>query len=303
MTRRWLYACLPRRVRMAAMAMWLVLSILIGAGTFLFGQEFPLAPEPPSMSDFPPTYEVQIAPTSVKSGTSGSSSPKYWRAGGYDLRGIIEKVYQVDRSRIDLLPSLEDGKRFDFTLRLQTPENQAEIDRRVQHAILEKFHLVANFETRRMDVYALTAPNGETPNLRAARSNSTLEDGFVSSSSSLEFAIESSTSSVHTYDESQTTPPELLQALNRGRGVASYVRGVSISSSTMEQLCRTLETGLDRPVVDETHLTGVYDLEVHPSASTTEDFFASLHEKLGLMITPEHRDVTFLVVRPKSITH
>jgi uncharacterized protein (TIGR03435 family) len=285
--------------------MWLVLSILFGAGTFLFGQDLPLAPKPPSMSDFPPTYEVQIAPTSVKMGTSDSRGPNYWRAGGYDLRGIIERVYQVDRSRIDLLPSLEDGRRYDFTLRLQTPENQADIDRRVQRAILEKFDLVANFETRRMDVYTLTAPNGETASLRAARSNSSLEDGFPfsGSSSSLEFAIASSTSSVYTSDESPTTPPELLQALNRGRGAASYVRGVSISSSTMEQLCRTLETGLDRPVVDETHLTGVYDLEVRPSSSSTEDFFASLHEKLGLMITPEHRDVTFLVVRPKLITH
>jgi len=71
----------------------------------------------------------------------------------------------------------------------------------------------------------------------------------------------------------------------------------------MGQLCRTLEMGLDRPVVDETHLTGVYDIEVHPSSSSTEDFFASLHEKLGLMISPEQRDVTFLAVRPKSITH
>ena len=97
--------------------------------------------------------------------------------------------------------------------------------------------------------------------------------------------------------------PFLHQALDRGRGVVPSVRGVSISRSTMGQLCRTLEMGLDRPVVDETHLTGVYDIEVHPSSSSTEDFFARLHEKLGLMISPEQRDITFLAVRPKSITH
>jgi uncharacterized protein (TIGR03435 family) len=245
------------------------------------------------MPDFPPSYEVHIAPTNLKVGTSDNGGPNYWSASGYDLRAIVERVYHVDRSRIDLSPSLEDGARYDFAVVLPKPEGQEEIERLVQHMISEKFRIVATFVSQPMDVYVLTAPHGETADLRAGRS---APDDFISSSSSsLEFAITSSTSDARASNED---PAELLQALDRGRGVVSSVRGISISGGTMEQLCRTLETGLDRPVIDETDLKGVYDLKVS-SASSTEDFFAKLRDQLGLVLTPARRDVRMFAVRPK----
>jgi uncharacterized protein (TIGR03435 family) len=267
--------------------------MLCGAATVLLGQDLPSGVKPSSMPDFPPSYEVHVAPSSLKVGTSGNSGPNYWSASGYDLRSIIEKVYHLDRSRIDLSPSLEDGTRYDFAVVLPKPEGQEEIERLVQRTISEKFRIVATSVSQAMDVYVLTAPHGETAGLRAARSDP--EDIISSSSSSVEVAISSTSSDARTSNE---VPPELLQALDRGRGVISSVRGISISGGTMEQFCRDLEMGLDRPVIDETGLKGVYDLEVR-SASSTEEFFARLRDQLGLVLTPGRRDVRMLAVRPK----
>ena len=278
---------------MRSVAMTLLFTMMCGASTLLLGQDFPLGVKPPSMPDFPPSYEVHVSPSSLKVGTSDRLGPKYWSASGYDLRAIIERVYHVDRSRIDLAPSLEDGTRYDFTVVLPKPESKEEIERLVQNAISEKFRIAATFVSRSMDVYVLTAPRGETARLRSMRS---APKGAIGSSfSTMDIAITSTTSDGR---PSREVPPEILQALDRGRGVVSSVRGISLSGGTMQQFCRDLEMGLDRPVINETHFKGDYDLEVS-SASSTEEFFARLRDQLGLVLTPARREVSILAVRPK----
>ena len=68
-------------------------------------------------------------------------------------------------------------------------------------------------------------------------------------------------------------------------------------SLTMAQLCQVLESGLDRPIIDETHLPGTYAVNVYSGALSTRDFMRVLCEKLGLVVTPARRDLAMLVVR------
>jgi uncharacterized protein (TIGR03435 family) len=54
---------------------------------------------------------------------------------------------------------------------------------------------------------------------------------------------------------------------------------------------------LDRPVIDETNLDGLYDFNVRTQAENGERFLHALCDQLGLAATPARRNVTMLVVR------
>src|SRR5258708_7276437 len=60
---------------------------------------------------------------------------------------------------------------------------------------------------------------------------------------------------------------------------------------------RLLEDGLERPIIDETGLDGTYDLEVHGDARSNEECLDILRDQLGLVLTPEHRNIEMLVIR------
>jgi hypothetical protein len=60
---------------------------------------------------------------------------------------------------------------------------------------------------------------------------------------------------------------------------------------------RRLEAALDRPVVDETNLTGAYELDVRTDAQTSDQFLHALCDRLGLAATPAKRHVAMLVAR------
>ena len=97
------------------------------------------------------------------------------------------------------------------------------------------------------------------------------------------------------------TPENMKAAMDRQVASGGITVGsISVSGGTIEDFCRQLETGLDRKVVDETHLTGHYDFEVARGDRTRDEFFDMLREQLGLAVTPEQRDVTMLVVRSNA---
>jgi hypothetical protein len=65
----------------------------------------------------------------------------------------------------------------------------------------------------------------------------------------------------------------------------------------MERLCRLLEGMLGRPVVDE---TGVGEGSFEVTMATQRDvgeFLATLRDRFGFVVTPERREVEWLIVR------
>jgi len=73
---------------------------------------------------------------------------------------------------------------------------------------------------------------------------------------------------------------------------------VSGGGVDMEQLCRTLEALLGKPIVNESRIDGHFDVEAQGTGRGREALMALLREKLGLILTPARREIDFLVVRP-----
>ncbi len=235
---------------------------------------------------FPPSYAVHIAPSTTL-GTTSTSAPDYWSVGGFDLKTIVAQAYGVEESRVDFRDAAAAAKRYDVALVLPKAEDHDAMMRRVQDALKEKFNLYIASEDEPTDVYVLTAPYGPGPKLRPAEDSM---GGSISSSSDLVLR-----------KGQQPTPENMKAAMDQQRGSSGIAVGsISVSGGTIEDFCKELERGLDRKVVDETHLTGRFDFDVVRGDRTLDEFFDILREQLGLAVTPEQRDVPMLVVRSNS---
>jgi uncharacterized protein (TIGR03435 family) len=233
---------------------------------------------------FPPSYEVHIT-SSTTLGTTSMSAPDYWSVGGFDLRSIVAQAYGVDESRVDFRDATAAGKRYDVALVLPQAEGHDAMMGRIQDALKQKFNLKIASEDEAMDVYVVTAPYGPGPKLRPADSMG----GFISSFGT-SFALPKG---------QQPTPETIEKAIEQQRASSgiTMLDNISVSGASIEDFCKVLEKGLDRKVVDETHLTGHYDFNVVRGDRTRDGFFDMLREQLGLAFTPEQRDVPMLVVR------
>ena len=78
----------------------------------------------------------------------------------------------------------------------------------------------------------------------------------------------------------------------------SGIRSVSVEGTT-DEFCQTLESRLDRPVVNETNLQGQYAFSAEASPTGKNDFLDRLHDELGLVIESTQRNVEVLVFNPR----
>jgi uncharacterized protein (TIGR03435 family) len=266
----------------------LTVGLLCGGSTIAMEQCLPPQDRPlhrpPLKPDFPPSYEVHISPTTLEVGTSGSSAPDYWSMQGFDLKTLIARAYGFDASRVDFPDTVAAKKRYDMALVLPKEESQETMDRLVQEALRQHFNLTITPESRSMDVYVMTAPNGPGAGLHELHSLG----GFMGT-----------TFEWNSPDGRPPTAEDLEQMMDRLKASSEItVSAIAASDGTVADLCRTLEEGLDRPVVDETHITGQYDFEIKRGDRNKSEFFEMLRENFGLVITPDRRDVEVLAVRP-----
>jgi uncharacterized protein (TIGR03435 family) len=201
---------------------------------------------------------------------------------GYDLRGLLARVYDINPARVDLdTPELVQAQqgaaataRYDVSVSLSGDESDEAIQAILRSGLEERFHLKAFLETHSKDVYVLSAPAGAGTGLR------TVTNLRVSGHrGSPETASE--TGSMITV-EGRVCP-----------GISSA--GIRGRSATLDRLATALEDNLDRLVLDETNLTGVYDFQV-PEYHSRDELFSLLHDRLGLTLTPERREVKVLAV-------
>jgi hypothetical protein len=73
--------------------------------------------------------------------------------------------------------------------------------------------------------------------------------------------------------------------------------GLTALSSSVDEVRRALEDGLHRPILEETGLTDIYDFEIQGEARNTEEFFGTLRDQLGLVLTPTRRSIEIAAVR------
>jgi uncharacterized protein (TIGR03435 family) len=235
--------------------------------------------------DVPPSYEVQISPSKTN-GTSDSQGPGWWVQRGFDLKTVIARVYEKDPSRIILPDALEKQERYDFVLVPPHPMDQPAMHQLLQQAIEKHFHVSTTVESRPADVYVMTVLKGKTP--RAKTGDASLGGGSTGWSSS-EFVI------ARPHGGGPPTSEMIREALSNHK--FAVMSEISASNTRMDGFRRVLEDGLERSVIDETNLNGVYDFAVHGNARSTEEFLCMLREQVGLLLTPEHRNIEMLVIR------
>ena len=119
-------------------------------------------PAPEGKPDIPPSLEVQISPSKTN-GTNENRGPDWWVQRGFDLKAVIAKVYEKDRSRIVLPNTLQNEERYDFVLVPPHQMDPAAMHHLLQQAIQKYFHVSAIVENRPADVYVMTALEGKTP--------------------------------------------------------------------------------------------------------------------------------------------
>jgi uncharacterized protein (TIGR03435 family) len=258
----------------------------------------------PKRPDLPHAFGVHIAPTKKKPGDgSENGGDDFWALEGFQLKAALSRVFGshealFPETRIELPSSMDPRERHDFYLVLAPHDRRQDRNRLMRQGIERYFRVTITHESRSMDVYVLTAPDGQTAAIRDAPQSGGGGVGF--SGFSFEFALpDGEPPTPESFQSLYPTPESMRNAIVSGGSIG----GVSISNGTMEEFCKTLEQGLDRPVVDETGLGGRYDIELSGGHTRTSEFLQRLRTQLGLQLTPARRDVTMLVVRhtPDSI--
>jgi uncharacterized protein (TIGR03435 family) len=201
-------------------------------------------------------------------------------ADGLTLKQHIAQLYDVSPIRIHLPPALNDGQRYDIALVLPAPESTESTNNRILQAIQDYFGVTAAREERLSDVYIVTTANGKSPTPLARPDD---DSSFVGASfSSVRIQV----------PEAVGIPEDFPKPV----GLAA-IRGISLRG-TLDDFCRDIERALDRPVVNETNLTGEYELDVKAGADGENDFLQRLRDQFNLSITPAKRRVEVVVLKP-----
>jgi uncharacterized protein (TIGR03435 family) len=209
-----------------------------------------------------------------------SGGPEYLRVQGFTLRAILARLLNTDERRIEMPPDLDTDERYEFKLGLPVAESWQPIERRLLDGITRHFDISITRERRLVDAYVLTVRAGETLALHRAS-----EQGGGTGAGSIEYSTTLGS------DRPEPGPPPAH------RGSLHTIGPLSMPGSTLDDLARSLEELLGRPVVDETGLVGRYDIEVRGNHEGVEAFLAALQDQLGLTVTRARHEVEMLVVQ------
>jgi uncharacterized protein (TIGR03435 family) len=227
--------------------------------------------------------DVHITPSTMRVGsTSMEAGSDHWSARGYDLKTLISQIYDMDSRRIDYAEDGSGNTRYDVNLTLTDDVDDDGMQRMLKDALEKKFRLTITPESRAMDVYVLTAPNGPGSALHRHGTGAMTK---LAAGDAEDFGLEAG-----------------QQITYEGRDCTgkSSANGIAASAGSISEFRRTLEPDLDRLLVDETNLKGNYDFKIGNYANQQE-LFKLLHEQLGIMVTAAQRKVTMLTVRPTQV--
>jgi len=179
------------------------------------------------------------------------------------LKDLIRLAYQVKEHQISG-PAWMATEKYEIVATMPPGANRSQVPEMLRALLAERFHLKLHRETRKMAVYALVAAKGG-PKLTAAAgpANGRAGSGWTSS--------------------------------NGGRVLAK--------ASSMAAFADLLSKAADRPVIDRTGLTGLYDFDLTytPELSATAadagpTLAAALLEQLGLKMERREMQVEVLVI-------
>ena len=233
-----------------------------------------------------PPRALRISPSGRerREGPLVVSSPQRVSADGFTLKELVAWAYRADARHVELPADINDGERYHARLELPAPESWPTIDRLVQEGLGRHFGIAITHETRRIDVFVLTAKEEPGPGLRKAD-----EDPGGGGSATTYAAF----TTVALDTSSNQWPPDA----SRWRDRLYSVGPILMTATTIEAFARSLEEFVGRPVIDETGLAGIYDIEVRGEMQGFDEVREALLEQLALDLARTQRDIPMLVVR------
>ncbi len=261
-----------------------------------FRRDTPAPPDARVYRSASPPSEVRISSStrSTEGGTSESRGLDEWSLEGFCVRPLLSEIF--DRHpplRIELPTSLDNDRRYDVVMRCPHDPMRLGAAAAMQSAVAQHFNVVITRESRTANVYVLTAPRGDSAMTR--------ESDYGGGLGSVSLSMERIDDPASTAAERQQAFAKRFSLIAPSDGHAPPAIGRMSGSISMPIFCDLLERSLGRAVIDETGLADAsYQIDSGPDVDSTEEFFRVLREQFGLGITPERRDVTMLVVRPRD---
>ena len=255
------------------------------SGLVLLDAEPPRMPSPDEHRPrFAPSFEVHISP-SQSDVEDNSGGTDFWSLQRYSVKDLFAELLGMTPTRVRLPTSLDNDSAYDVAIVLPRPEDKDSLYGRLLKGVQDYFGVTAARGERLMDVYVVSQADGKPPVAKGVRNNDDFADGGVSSSS-IEF-------------QALDVPPnsdDLARLMKPGS--IDKIRGIYLEG-TMDVFCSTLEHTLDRPVVNETNLSGVFAVDVKATEGSDNDFLDHLRDKMNLRITPAQRRVQIVAVNPR----
>jgi uncharacterized protein (TIGR03435 family) len=210
-------------------------------------------------------------------------SPQRVNADGFTLKDLIAWAYRADLRYVDVPADLDSRERYDAQLELPGPQSWPTIDRLIRDGINSHFSLVVTHETKTIEVFVLSAVDGQSPGRRRHDENedfggATTYAGF----STVDFDVIS--------EPSSRDSPDWRKRLHS-------VGPILLTATTMEEFAQWLEDFVGHPVIDETGLTGTYHIEVQREMQGLDELRQALITQLALALNRAQREMPTLVVR------
>jgi uncharacterized protein (TIGR03435 family) len=95
---------------------------------------------------------------------------------------------------------------------------------------------------------------------------------------------------------SASSAPRLDRSRTQRVNVTIHQHDAMLQDATMKNLASALESILGRPVIDETHIDGSYNLTFGWSEDRIASVTAALRDQFGLQLSPGQREMEALIV-------
>jgi uncharacterized protein (TIGR03435 family) len=247
--------------------------LAVAAGVCMLSGAFPRAQAPAPLTAR--TFEV----ATIKLNTEGGGSSQRTSPNGTltfinnTPRNIIRNAYGLQGAQVIGGPDWLDTDRYDVVAKADAPFTADEGRLMLRALLADRFALTAHAETREAPVFLL----------RHVRADRTLGP-----------RMRTSTVDCMTLAAAKAKLPCGFDV----RLAAGSVTGAGVS---VAQLARNLMGAAGRMIVDETGLTGTYDLELTFALEPAPDspapsLFTALQEQLGLKLEPGRGPIDVLVI-------
>jgi uncharacterized protein (TIGR03435 family) len=218
-------------------------------------------------------FEVATVKPAAPGGRSGiTADPGRLSARNVSLKELIIDAYQVQYSQILGGPAWIGSDMFDVEAKSEQPGGRDQLRLMLRALLSDRFKLSVHTEKKEMGVYTLRAMKGG--------------------------------SKLHPVDDAASAPPKSGPGVWRFRGELSRFAGVlavqlTIPMST-DPTTPSRAAGTIVPVLDQTGLAGVYDIELslasEPGADTFTTWQRALREKYGLQLESQKQPMEMLII-------